>query len=427
VRIRENIYLNIEKIDFDNKAFQYLENIRQQMIQNKVDIFTYSAKLSVIIKDFAMHCSHVIDLLNFASSIYPHLKDPMTKIDQDLRKIQQYQKEHVSGSWFNMVQYLSEGGDESYFTEKVLRIFGRTIHITHSPQTGFGASRGFMTPLRITTATDADIGDVSVFLDFQIDGVWSRLCAQGDPTTLTLDCQDAESIKWKLIACPNKSTGKTTNLDFLCISHASSGLYLTYDASSEGFGPTIVLKDFDENNGDQLFNLSDVKRCCQLTSQPDFKGNGTEICLELTQSDQDFLMLPRVVEPVASVRCWTDVQLIGFDGKNYSGTVYAVAEGAEISFNDPNVPTRLLSFYLGSVCGRIFTNENLTGDYTSVCSDISNLRDRFVGKNLSLLIGDRALEIFDGPDFTGNSKIFRRTMMNLQDWPYGLISVRFAQ
>ena len=427
VRIRENIYLNIEKIDFDNKAFPYFENIQQQMIQNKVDIFTYSAKLSVIIKDFAMHCSHIIDLLNFASLIYPDLKDPINKINEDLRKIQRYQKQHVSGSWFQMVQYLSEGGDESYFTEKVLQIFGRTTHIIHLSQTGFGASRGFMTSLRITTVPDADIGDVSVFLDFEIEGVWSRLCASGDPLTLLVDCQDEESIKWKPVACPSKLTEKSTSLDYLCISHATSGFYLTFDPSSENFGPTIVLKEFDENSGDQLFNLTDVKRCCQITSQPDFKGNGTEICLGLTQSDQDYLVLPEVIEPVASVRCWTDVHLVGFEGRNYSGAAYVIAEGTEISFSDASVTTRLLSFYVQSVCGRIFASPNLTGDYTSVCGGISNLGDKFIGKNVSVLIADRALEIFDGPDFTGNSTILRRTMMNLQDWSYSLVSARFSQ
>ncbi len=273
----------------------------------------------------------------------------------------------------------------------------------------------------------ADIGDFSVFIEFQIAGIWKKLCASGEPVSVKLDCEDEESKKWKPIPCQSSLTANEAHLNFICIKHVVTGHSLTYVPSSENYG-SLTVTGFDKNNNNQLFNFTDVRRCCQISSNSSLIGNSSkEICLGLNQAYQEALVLPEEIESFAFAVCEGDVRLVVFEGTNFSKRAYTISEGTQKSFEDPSQATSLQSYYIQSICARIFTDQNLTGDYTSIYGDLPDLGEKFIGKNVSVLVVNRHLELFDGPNYTGNSIIIRRSMINLDDWPFEVRSVRFLQ
>ncbi len=343
-----------------------------------------------------------------------------------MKAFEEYHGQYVLGSWFTLSEHLLNQGDEAYFSGKILKIFGSERHIVHwNPDAYFGAHGGWVTPLRMTSAPGAEIGDFSVFLEFQAHGIWRTVCASEESVPIKLDCTDEES-KWKPILCPSSLTEDETHQSYFCMKHVATGRVLTYVPSSENPGSLTVMP-FDENNGNQLFNFTDARRCCQIWSSPSLVGNRKEICLELTQYSQEALLLSEDMNSFAFVSCEAEVRLIAFEGRNFSKRAYTIIEGLKKKFEDPGQATSLRSYILRSHAARLFTQENLTGDYTSIYWNLPNMERKFIGKKISILVGDRALELFDGPAYTGSSVIIRRSMMNLDDVPFDVRSIRFIE
>ena len=425
-RMSENIFLIIEKIRFD-KARLYIEKIREELLTSGADIITYSVKLTLALKDYAIHSSQVMGLLKVTVSNDPQFNSSITTLDDDLKEFEGYHEQYVLGSWFNWTgNVLSQEESEGVYSGKILQLFGSKSHIAWQVgelEAFFGIGVGWVTPFRADIAPGSDIGDFSVFIGFQIDGSWERICASGEPLSVTLDCADEQSSKWKPTPCPSSLTEDEAHLDYLCIKHTASGLFLTYvppAAETHGF---LTVMGFDENNSNQLFNFTDVRRCCQISSSSDLSGS-KEICLEANQTSQEALVLPKDMESFTFASCEAEVRLVAFEGRNFSKRAYTVAEGTEMSLGDPNQATSLLSYYVESVCGRIFTEENLTGEYTSICGNMTDLGEELIEKKVSVLIATNPLTLFDGPGYTGNSIIIRRSMMNLEDWPFEVRSVQ---
>jgi len=60
-----------------------------------------------------------------------------------LKAFEGYHQQYVLGSWFNLTGHLLNGNKESFYSGKILEIFGSKSHIIHWQEVAyFGASGG---------------------------------------------------------------------------------------------------------------------------------------------------------------------------------------------------------------------------------------------------------------------------------------------
>jgi len=303
-------------------------------------------------------------------------------------------------------------------------------------QMSLGMGSNNQVPLIFAPTDDAIIGNFPINIKIDIDGVIKALGASSNPPIVKFDFDQAGSEKWKLILCGSTVATNSGTTDYLCIMNVATGLFLTLenkpyaDVDTPESGPysgLTVLKGFASDSPYQVWTFGTIQRCCKVYQEANFQGNYSEVCMNSTETFKEFYNLPPEINLTTSASCLDEVRLQLYEGVNYSGRELSVSQGTSLPSFDPTTQvSQVKSYYVESMCNRIFLQQNMTGAYKTVCGDISYLGENFVGQNISIVIAGKSIQLFDQKDFQGNSIIIRRSMNDLLDWPFTPRSIKFV-